>query len=73
MIDKYDLINRLEYSSKWNTPVSRWVIDVVRNAPDVEIRCGRCRHCENREGYHYCSFMEVYVTVEDYCSKGENR
>lgn len=57
MIDKHDLINQLEYSSKWNTP-------------DVEIRCGRCRHCENREGYHYCSFMEVYVTVAALAERG---
>ena len=73
MINKTDLIERLSYASKWNTPVSAWIIDVIRNTPDAVTRCWNCRHCEQRDDKAYCGFLELYVEADTFCAWGKKK
>ena len=73
MINKSDLLERLEYASKWNTPVSKWVFDVIRNAPDALIRCERCKYCINEDRETRCRSLGIHVSADDYCSRGRER
>ena len=74
MIDKNELIERLSYASKWNTPVSRWILDVIRNSPEAVVRCWNCRYCEKSKTYPdqlYGAKLELYVQEDTYCAWGD--
>ena len=55
----------------------------VDNAPTVDavpvVRCGECLSCErhfkrNGEPHHYrCSFFDIEIEPQDFCSYGERR
>ena len=74
MINKNDLLERLKYVSKWNTPVSRWILDVIRNTPDAVVRCWSCKHCEKSNMYpdlYYCTKLNLHVKEDQYCAWGK--
>ena len=55
----------------------------VKSAPTVDavpvVRCGECLSCErhfkrNGEPHHYrCSFFDIEIEPQDFCSYGERR
>lgn len=81
LIDRHALYDKMEHLYKCSSGQARKAygiaIDDICDAPAVDavpvVRCKKCKMMRAEHGYLWCTYLDVQVAPDGFCSSGERR